>query len=879
MKQNRLSQSLRVIFTGSVSVGLGLMAAYAEDAVQRVEVTGSSIKGVAAQSTSPITVIKTADLAKLGITTASEALSSISAVQTQITVASNVGGTGGVGAAADMRGLGSSHTLVLLNGRRMPTSPNDGAAVDLNIIPLDALDRIEVLKDGASAIYGADAVAGVINFITKRSYQGLVGSVEGSDPTHSGGGSSTHFNITGGHGDLDSDGYNLFGVVDFQQQQPLSAVDRSFTSQGGIRPDLGLDSTSGNSFPANVTSAKDDIYGNPFGASCKPPFSNPAGNGTCRYNYPALANIVPQSKQFSFLGKGTLKLDENNKLGVEYIHAQSEFGNTSAADIAPAGTTIYGTSKYYPGNGITPGIDGVTGQPLSLNFRTVDAGSRQDESYNVADRLLFTADGTQFGWDYDGGIALNRSTAKSRVVAGYLNSDLIQQAVENGTLNPFGPQAAGDPDVYAASGLKGTFINAKSTSVGADFKISREIFQLPAGGVGFALGTSYRHEKMSFDYNRDITAVSNGLALQDANGREGSRDISAVFTELHVPILKTLEAQFAVRYDRYSDVGGSTNPKVSFRWEPMKEVMFRTSYSTGFRAPSLYELHSENTRGLTAGKYSDPVLCPGGVVAPNGVASRDCKQQLYQLTGGNTDLKPETSRSYGFGTVIQPVKDVTVSIDYFNVLLKHQVDTLSEADIFNDYEKYSGLYVRNPDGSLNYVTNTNFNLGNSRTSGVDFSFDWRLPETPVGRFNLSLDGTLVQSYKYQTEENGPYEQRAGVYAGTNPISRWRHTAGLNWKNGDWSAVLQQTFQTGYKDQNLTGTDGADDRSVGSYMRYNLSGTYSGFKNATLTLGVKNLFNKNPPATNQQDQLQVGYDPRYTDPLGRVIFLRGTYKFM
>ena len=906
MKIHVLPRTIRAIISGGaaslsvVSYGLMLSNAHADDAkVERVEVTGSSIKGVAAQSASPITIIKTEELAKMGITTASEALSRVSGNQSQFTASSAVGQSGTIGASADMRGLGSNKTLVLLNGRRLPNSPFEGSSVDLNIIPIAALDRIEILRDGASAIYGTDAIGGVINFITKKSYQGLTTTFEGSLPTRSGGGSQTRFNITGGYGDLNQDGYNLFGIADFHQQQPLNAADRSFTSAGGIRPDLGMFQTSGSGYPANFydpgAGPKDDsgkalgLSGNPYAAAgCVSPHSIPQG-GACRYNYASVLGIVPQTKQTALLGKGTLKIDDNNQVGIEYLHAETQSMVYQAANPFASGEGFFlpSTSKYYPGNGITPAFPGLSGQDLTLGYRSELAGRRQDETLNKADRLLFSAEGNDFGWDYKTGVSLTRSTQLQRLVEGFLNDDLVRGALENGTLNPFGPQAAGDEGIYSQLALRGPYLDAKATTAAVDFTASREIAQLPAGGVGLAVGTSWRHENSAFNVYHDVANLSSGTGYAGSQSIAGHREVSAVFTELQVPILKSLEAQFALRYDNYSDVGSTTNPKVAFRWQPLKELMFRTSYSTGFRAPSLYELNQPPTRVETGSSQSDPILCPGGVVAPSGIPSRDCNQQMFKLKGGSKDLQPEKSRSFTVGTVVEPMKDLTLSVDYWNILLKNQITQMSESLIFGDGNKYAADFVRNPDGSLNYILNPNLNLGNVRTSGIDLGFGWKLPETAWGRFGLTLDGTYVNQYDYQIEQGGEYISNLGKYGagvkgfngGGGAIFRWRHTAGINWSLASWSAAFQQTFQSGYLDQNTSADSGYDNHHVGSYTIYNLSGTYSGIKNLTLTLGIKNLFNKNPPASNTTDNYQFGYDPRYADPLGRVLFLRGTYKFL
>ncbi|MEO6921471.1 MAG: TonB-dependent receptor [Collimonas sp.] len=894
MKERGLPHSLRMMFSGGMAVGLGLLAQplqaqetdkeeEAPQQMHRVEITGSSIKRVAAEGALPITVIKADDFVKLGSTTAAEVLSNISGNQTNFTTTSNVGAGRTVGAAADLRGLGPNKTLVLLNGRRLANSAFDGSAVNLNVIPIAALDRVEILRDGASAIYGTDAIGGVINFITKRSYTGLNLSAEGILPEQSGG-AEKRFNLSGGLGDLDKDGYNFFGVIDYHSQNAAKASDRSFSAPGGRNPGLGMDIGSGNSYPANYYDINADQSGNPYAAAgCKPPYAFSQG-GVCRYNSQAVIGIVPKTEEIAVLGKGTFKLDADNTASIEYLHSQSKVRTYIAPDVFGgdgSGTSsdyvINPNSPYYPGNGITPGS--VSGGPLSLNWRSIDAGLRIGESKNSTDRLLFSLDGTLAGWDYKTGLAYAMSKASDSLIDGYLNSNMIREGLLNGILNPFGPQSAAGEDYLNRAKVRGVILDAKTQVTSLDFTASRELFQLPAGPLGFALGGELRREQASFNVNHALSDLVESSGSQDSKSASGSRNVKALFTELNVPIFKTLEAQLALRYDGYSDVGNTVNPKVALRFQPAKEIMFRSSYSTGFRAPSLYELNDPNAKTYTGAPYNDPVLCPGGAVAPGGIGARDCGQQFFKLQGGNKNLQPEKSNSFTLGMVIEPLPSVTASVDYWNIRIKNQINVIPENDIFADPVKYADKFVRNPDGSLSHIIDTNVNLGNVHTSGFDLGFAWRLPKTAWGNFGLSLDGTYVSQYDYQTETGGEYLNNLATYANGSVIFRWRHSATFNWSQGPWSAAVQQVHTTGYRDQNGGQiADGYKNHQVGSYTRYNLSGSYGGFKSLTLTAGIKNLFNTNPPASNVTDNFQYGYDARYADAIGRAFFVRANYQF-
>lgn len=878
MKERGLPRSLRLMFSGGVAVGLGLLAhsvqaqeTKTDDApqqMQRVEITGSSIKRLSAQGALPVTVIRTEDLAKEGVTTAQEALNKIPSNQSSVATSNAVGAATGGQSAVDLRGIGKDKTLVLLNGRRLPKHPYDGDSVDLNIIPLSAIDRIEVLRDGASAIYGTDAIGGVVNFITKRSVTGI-GITGDLVAPRSPGGTEHHVNVTAGKGDLDKDGFNVFGIIDFHEQNHVKSTDRDF-AKTGIFPGH---SGSGTSFPGNTK------VGNPYYASgCKPPLSYvDAANGICREDTTALIDVLPDTQQVSFFGKGSLKLGPDDTASVEYLHSESKV--TSRVAPAPlVGYKIPSTSPYYPGGSAgVPGLPGATGQTLGVGFRAIDAGQRTDTSSTKADRLLFSLEGSKFGWDYKTGLSYSYSRTKDWFTQGYVNNQMISDGVAAGLINPFGQSGPAGEALFESAQMRGTVLYAKNENTNFDFTASRELFNLPAGPVGFAVGTQYTHEKASFNVNEDIALQAASSGLVDAKSTSGQRDISALFTELNIPIVKNLEAQLAARYDRYSDVGSTVNPKIALRYQPIKELLLRGSASTGFRAPTLFEKNKPQQLTYTSDQYSDPVRCPGGVpIGPQVDASVECKQQQFIQQGGNKNLQPEKSKTFSVGFVVEPVKDVTASIDYWNIHIKNSIGGLPEQTIFGDPVKYANRFVRNPDGSLAYIVATNDNLGDTKTSGFDVSLNWRLGKTAWGNFAFNLDGTYVSKYDYQNEKDGVFVHNAGRYADNNPVFRWRHNAGILWSNGPWGGSLTQTYLSHYNDQSPDAN--GNDIKVASYTLYNMSATYSGFKNLVLTAGVKNVFDKKPPFSNQVTTFQIGYDPRYTDVIGRAFFVRGNYQF-
>lgn len=881
---SKTSKTLLKLSTLSLSM-LCLTMAHAADAdstteekptkVVKVAVTGSSIKGVAAQSASPITVVKVDEILKQGVTTTEEALSKITANQSGFVTALNVGASNTSGSTADLRGIGDNKTLILLNGRRLAANAFDSGVTNLNIIPLAMLERIEIVRDGASAIYGTDAIGGVINFITKKQFTGLNISGGLVQPEHKGG-DKQDISIFGGYGDLDEQGFNVFGVVDFRHANDIMAKDRKTSKRGAYLPELGVDGRSSATFPANFDGK------NPYASNnCNNMPYTEAVDDLCLINTQALIGVVPQTEDLSVLGRATFKLNDHfNAIG-EYVYANSKVKVSIAPDVYNGNNKVQigKNSKYYPGNGIVPAVDGVTGDPLSLSLRS-QAGNRVNQSENESHRVFAGLEGDAYGWDINTGLTYARSTSKDEVLSGYLNKGAVQDALDAGVLNPFGPQAAGDnPNIWNTFALSGETNKAKIESTTVDFTASRPIYTLPAGDVGFALGASFRHDDWTSDVNASLAALLPSIGTDPTNPhQEGKRDITSAFTELQIPLHKTLEAQIAARYDNYSDFGDTFNPKVAFRWEPIKQLMFRTSYSTGFRAPNLYEINKNNSRTLTGGKYDDPLLCPGGQVAPGGTATEDCGQQFDRMQGGNKNLEPEKSTSITAGFVLEPVKNLVFSLDYYNIEVKNQISALDANTIFNSPEKYKDKFVRKANGSIDYIITTMQNMGDLKTQGFDVSLNYLSPMTSTGRFGFGIDGTYVTKYDYQNEKDGEWFSSLGQYRDAGPTIRWKHVANLNWSYENWAMNFQQQFTRGYKDQNTTGDDQYDHHRVSDYTLYNISGTYKGFKNLDLTAGIKNIFDTEPAASNVGDNFQYGYDPRFTDITGRTYFVRGTYKF-
>lgn len=894
LTEKTMARTLRLVFSGTtLAAGFGLAGnalAQTQDVQQapiaRVEITGSAIKRIDAETAVPVTVIRADDLKKEGITTIEQVMSNLSVSQAQQGTSQSVGSSTGGASFADLRGIGANKTLVLLNGRRLANNAYDSSAPDLNMIPFAALERVEVLRDGASSLYGSDAVGGVINFITKKNYQGGVATFGEDVPSH-GGGRSINANVAFGFGDLDTNGWNISAVIDHQEQYPLTGTERPYNTRyaGGL-------STS--TFPANYYQGGDSV--NPAGPGCTTGVHLiPDGGTGCRMTTSSFVDYVPRNIRDSGLIRGTMKLGEH-ELGVEYLTSQSVVGTTVAPvpygglymnRLRPDGTA----NPYYPA-GLDPTYtesympDGVQPGFVHIKWRDMPNGVRQDKSTNRQQRLVVSLQGNIAGWDYDGALTWNESRVQDQLF-GYSNGDLISQGVLNGVINPFGDQTAAGTALLNSAALSGTIQTARGQTTGADFHASRELGDwLNAGrAAALALGTQVSHDKFTSAANTEFAQkVVSSTGIDPNTFNSGSRNVYAGYAELNVPIIKTLDVTGSVRYDKYSDFGNSTNPKVSFRWQPLQSVLVRGSYSTGFRAPSLYEIHSAQTYTNTNGTYDDPVNCPGGNPLPGHSRAANCSQQFQVLGGGNTALQPEKSKSATLGIMIEPLKGLSLGADLWALKLDHQIGQLSQDDVFADPVKYASVYHRNPNGELSvdgsqcpnpatcgYVDVRNQNLGGIRTNGVDLSANYRLHTAGYGNLTFASNSTYVHKYEYQNSEGGEWHKNVSIYSGTGPVFRWQSTNNLVWNKDAYSAGLTARYKSGYVDQDPT-------NHVASYTTFDTYVAWAQSKGLGLTIGVRNLFDKAPPLSYQDYTFQAGYDPRYTDPLGRTFYARATYSF-
>ncbi len=902
---------------------------------ERVEITGSAIKRIDAETALPVQVLTRDDIQRLGVTSTEQLLKQVTATSTfgQQTVAGTGAGGGQAGNSSvstiSLRGLGQNRTLVLINGRRSAPAPGVNA-VDVATIPITMIDRVEILKDGASSIYGSDAIAGVVNFILRRDVTGTEVSTTVGAPTRSGGGLETKYNALTGYGDLDADRFNVTLGADYERTKPIFGSDRSFARNIDVQNRL--DKTSATAFPANVNvpTATSFVVRSPTYPNCAPSLISPLSVGTCRFDNAPFDSLQAETKLENVALNGRFKINDKTEAYLETGYTRNEtrqteqpvlingaaqpagspyavdlhnlynsqysqfprlgvllFGGTTPAALsntAPANAyaLLPTTSPYYPT--AFAAANGIAGQPLALLLRSFQTGARKTTDVTQDSRFLVGVKGNAFGWDYDVGALYSKDRVTNLLTGGWTLTDQYLNLLNTGVINPFGPtnsQAA--LNAANAATYNGVFTSSVTSIASIDGKATHELFELPGGTSAVATGVEFRRERLNID-----PSAANQQFLVSGFGSAGvptgaARNIESAYVEVNLPVIKQIEFDVAGRYDHYEAIGKTFNPKASVRWQPYDEILFRAAIGRGFRAPTLLDSYQPAANGITTNGQRDRIRCP--VVT----ASIDCNTQFVTIGGGNPLLKPERSESQTLGFVYEPTKDYSIGVDGFYVKVKDTIRVgFTTAQILGDPVRFSNLIVRGaPDGNASGVgpilglIETQVNAGQTNVSGVDIDLKGRVYNTPGDKVTLRLDGTYFTRYDQQNVLDGSYSTliNTPLNGGIGIVLRWRHVATATWEHGPFALTFEHNYQVGYTDtltalQPLTDTP----RRVGSYTTFDTQLAYSGIKNLKLALGVKNLADRDPPYTNYGGGFVGGYDLSYSDVRGRFVYGTATYKF-
>jgi iron complex outermembrane receptor protein len=890
--------------------------------LQTVVVTGTLIARPAAESAEAITIVKATALQSMGIVNVEQALNTITSNNANINIASSVGSFSGGGTYANLRGLGGSRTLVLLDGQRLAgnafNSNTSGSAVDLSGIPFSALESVQILREGASALYGSDAISGVINFITRKNYQGAEFNVDYARPQEAGGGSGDA-NFTLGHGDIGNDGYNIMITGSYSEQQELRATQRSFSAEG-FYPQLGWASTNNpGTWPATIVDGNGQLWQPDFPACSGNPFLT-TYFGNCAYRYSAATDLIPKSDEASGLVSLSKTLPGNNMLAVQYFYTRSKATGW-------AGPMFYGSFEMTPQADPTyyPTAAGLTCEtyytpctsPPVLGGRIVPewtdpTNNRFSDNINTEQRLLVSFSGQNAGWDYKLSLNYSQNLNSDGLTGGWPNEAVLAPTTDPATgfgilsnlINPFGPQSAAGQALINSSYVNGVYQSGKMRRWSVDANASHPLGDAFHAGddavVAFgvsASGESYQDGTTPF--NDEVTAA---VGLTDF-AVKGSRTEQAAFIELDVPMSRSLDVDLSDRQDRYSDFGTTNNAKLKVRYQPSRYLTLRGAVSTGFRAPTLFNLYeSDFLAASTSGTMGsgNPFCVPGNYNAEWNPAV--CNTQGLALEGGNSKLKPETSQNFDFGLVLAPLRNLGITVDYYRILLKNTIGHVPAEAVYGDPLAFSSYIVTNDQGTLTpsiaesaqclpytlpscgYVLLTEQNTGSITTDGIDVSVQY-LQHTRFGVFREDLEGTSVTQFRLQQFSGGPVVNMVGAYNGGNlyqPALRWQHELRLDWSSpgNRWGAGLSNRFYSTYIDQNGIGpTNSGPLRTVGSQSTWDTYASYVPIRGLTVLFGIHNLLNTNPPFTNSsQNNFAAGYNSLFSNPILRDFYVNLKYRF-
>ena len=867
VKKKQLAVAIAATFAAS-----GFVYAQTPQKVEKVEITGSLIKRVDTESASPIQVITRQDIERSGANTIAEVLQKLPATNVGTFNEGAVASFSPGASSASLRGLGGASTLVLINGRRIApfgfASGGQTTFVDLNGIPLSVVERVEVLLDGASAIYGSEAIAGVINIITRKDFKGVELSASAGTSSRSDASSKSAV-LTAGTGSLAADGYNVFGSLSYRGSDALYANERPLTKDSDFRRFGSLDRRSTYSNPGNAYNVANTAFIAALpGCALVGTAADGGLNGRCLYDFTNTVALAPKADRLALFTAGVVSLGSNWQLFSDLNLTQNKFEQNSASyNVSTLGYPVVVLPAAHPQN--------TFGRDVGVRYRLNDGPNSTDVDSKTI-RGTLGVRGVLANWDVES--ALLYSGSDTNVIYRGFPRDSVFQSdflvpgtnrVQNGV------RLGALPADLIARLYPALKNNGKTSTTSIDVRASREFGQLPGGPMGVAVGADYRRE--SFKTVPDALVEAGEISTLGTSSADGKRNVSAVFVELSAPVLPGLETQFAGRVDSYSDFGSKFTPKVGFKWKPFKAVALRGTYAEGFRAPSLTETSGSPVRGFYNG-IRDPKLC---LVASD--ANPNCNLQIPGTSGSNPNLKPETSKSFTLGVIVEPMDNLSLAVDYYDIKRKNEISSLDVEYLLANEALYPRYTTRNPAGELIGLTLPYENLGSTRTRGFDLDMKMSFGLGEYGKLKLNgyynfMPDYLVAPVKGAAELN---------YAGTYLQPRERFVASANWERGPWDTTLSWN-RTGAYQRAFTPSDTTCALSpaakaqglcnVRAQSTSDLVVRYTGFKNVTLTAAVTNLEDRQAPLDQRRETRFTFFSPTYHSALGRYYQVTVKYVF-
>lgn len=848
------------------SMGVAGVAFAQEDSAEldKVQVTGSRLKRTDIETAQPVTVIDRAEIDASGDVSVAQVL--------QTTVYNSFGSfraTSGYGSGyaavneASLRGLGSNRTLVLMDGKRMSTIPGNGnASQNLNQIPLDVVERIEILRDGASAIYGADAIAGVINIITRKDYEGMKVALHHEE------GRGSHMNgthsVTGGVSNAKGNVFYNLSIVD---QRPQFHNELDYAADA---PSVFGISSFG--FPGSWITLSGDYAGAnfvdprcPLINGSDPDWPNSyrwdfvtfeAGNSTigaerCGYNFAAVTKSTPDIRGVSLFVNSNYAVTDSINMTTKLLMTDSK------TETRYAGTPVTGPyptmSADNPNNPMP--LYGLEPADILILMRSVPNGTR--DTVNHAQDLNMNVAFTGFtdlmgGADWELGMQYVRNYTNSKTY-NLVNKDIIQQDLDNGILDFFNVNGNYSDSVMLRANHTGLY-EGQTDAIIFNGNMSFDLMDLPAGAAQMAVG----FETQSIGFLQENDPESNRLVVAGTSGGDNiaaERDVTSVFFELGLPVTEMIEANIAGRFDDYSDFGSNFSPAANISFRPVDGLLVRATYGEGFRAPGFDEYYGNVSESFPSG--TDFVGCNAGV--------SPCTPTQYRaLFGGNTNLGPEESKTWTAGLVWEPMEDLNMELSFYHIEFTNWITTSTLAREFTaELNGQPNYVIRNADGSVNYVSLQYNNFEGVETEGVDLNLNYSMSLGDAGDLGMRLEHSTVTNYTLQRfSDSEPYD-----VAGEMGYPDGRTNFYVNWSMGDMFAAMQISNIAGQSED-----IGGDIYEVDSHAEVDLQFGYNLPWNGKVTVGARNITDEDPEI-NADYYGWWPYDQTIYDTKGRVVYVR------
>ena len=874
-----------------------------EDAAElgAIEITGSRLKQTDIETARPVTVITREEIELSGFETVAQVL--------QNTPYNSFGSfreTSGyangqaVVNEVSLRGLGSQRTLLLLDGRRViGTGGSGGAANDLNQIPLAIVERIDILRDGASAIYGSDAIGGVVNIITRKDFDGMNLSVTSGKPDVPGG-QYTAATITGGASNSKG---NVFFTIQHYGQRPMywnqtewdHAYDYESYSSFGFpgtfySPYFGYvaDSRCPDVPVGGVGLYGDDSYvgsqPSDDGTNSNPDYPNSydwypyavsyAGTpyaewGFCGYDYAQDIIAVPRAKRNSMLMKSSYDITPdvtmNTVLMISQTDADSRYAGTPVTGPYP---TMDADNPNHPLIGMGYDCTAMDCLGATVFIRTVPNGTRDNNVVSNSQDLRVGFEGI---FDALGGINWELNTQVmvndiDNMTINLVNKPLLQQSIDNGELDIFGVH--GTPLSALAETMQ-RFNHTKTyaadlKSMQADYIMTFDIGELAGGAIGMVLGAEYNH--LSFSQVNDPASKAQLIAgTAGGDNVNADRTRKSVFFELGLPFTEKLELSLAGRSDSYSSkgIGNNFSPQVTFSYRPLDWILLRGTYGEGFRVAAMTQLYGERSESYPSG--IDVVGCASG----KGFCGSTQYRTLY---GGNPDLRPELSDHWTYGIVLAPLPELTISAGFWHTDFTDLISTSSIQREFNAEAAGDVNYVTRcpaggrpgcPDGAVDYISLQVNNFAGVESEGLDFDISYVLDTETMGRFSFGLEAAKYTKYIVQSYPESPRIE----YQGEMGLPSLRMSPNIYWGKGDWGVALTGQYIASQ------GEDvGSTNYSVGSHIELGMQVSYQLPWDASIVFGATNLLNEKPEV-NGDYYGWYPFDYSLYDVRGRLTYIR------